>query len=107
MKNVNKQPQSQHHIDNIYNIENLLYILAGVHDMEHLGIIVAPQLYDIWEYNVYNPVLRSRSHKEPPILVGAGAGAVTRCDSGSDGSGSDNGIKHGWELKIDTKCNSL
>jgi hypothetical protein len=69
-------------------------------------------------------VLRSR--KEPHLLVGAraGAGAVTRCGSGSgfdgsgsdgsgsdgsgsDGSGSDNGIKHGWELKIDTKCNSL
>jgi hypothetical protein len=28
-------------------------------------------------------------------LVEAGAGAVTRCGSGSDGSGSDNGIKHG------------
>jgi hypothetical protein len=25
----------------------------------------------------------------------AGGGAVTRCGSGSDGSGSDNGIKHG------------
>jgi hypothetical protein len=52
-------------------------------------------------------VLRSRSRKEPHLLVGAGA--VTRCGSGScfDGSGSDNGIKHGWELKIDTKCNSL
>jgi hypothetical protein len=48
------------------------------------------------------PVLRSwsRSRKEPHLLVGAGA--VTRC-----GSGSDNGIKHGWELKIDTKRNSL
>jgi hypothetical protein len=39
------------------------------------------------------PVLRSRSHKEPHLLVGAGA--VTRCGSGSDGSGSNNGIKHG------------
>jgi hypothetical protein len=37
-------------------------------------------------------------------LVGAGseAGAVTRCGSGSDGSGSDNGIKHGEELKNDS-----
>jgi hypothetical protein len=35
-------------------------------------------------------VLRSRSRKEPHHLVGAGAGAVTRC-----GSGSHNGIKHG------------
>jgi hypothetical protein len=40
-------------------------------------------------------VLRSRSRKEPHLLVGAGA--VTRCGSGSgsDGSGSDNGIYHG------------
>jgi hypothetical protein len=29
----------------------------------------------------YRPVLRSRSRKEPPVLVGAGAGAVTRCGS--------------------------
>jgi hypothetical protein len=51
----------------------------------------------------YYTVLPSRSRKEPHLLVGAGA--VTRCGSGSDGS--DNGIKHGWELKIDTKFNSL
>jgi hypothetical protein len=42
---------------------------------------------------VLKSVLRSRSRKEPQLLVGAGA--VTRCGSGSDGSGSDNGIKHG------------
>jgi hypothetical protein len=36
---------------------------------------------------------RSRSREEPHLL--AGAGAVTRCSSSSDGSGSDNGIKHG------------
>jgi hypothetical protein len=36
----------------------------------------------------FNTVLRSRSRKEPHLLVGAGA--VTLC-----GSGSDNGIKHG------------
>jgi hypothetical protein len=32
-----------------------------------------------------------------------------RCGSGSgsDGSGSDNGIKRGYELKNDTKCNKL
>jgi hypothetical protein len=55
----------------------------------------------------YNAVLRSRSRKEPHLLVGAGA--VTRCGSGSgsDGSGSNTGIKHGKELKNDTKCNSL
>jgi hypothetical protein len=41
------------------------------------------------------PVLRSRSRKEPHLLVGARAGAVTQCGSGSDGSGSDNGIKLG------------
>jgi hypothetical protein len=37
----------------------------------------------------YQPVLRSRSRKEPHLLVGAGAraGAVTRCGSG-------NGIYH-------------
>jgi hypothetical protein len=39
----------------------------------------------------FKPVLRSRSRKDPHLL----AGAVTRCGSGSDGSGSDNGIKHG------------
>jgi hypothetical protein len=39
------------------------------------------------------PVLRSRSHKGPQNLVGAGA--VARSISGSDGSGSDNGIYHG------------
>jgi hypothetical protein len=39
------------------------------------------------------PVLRNLSRKEAHLLVGAGA--VTRCGSGSDGSGSDNGIKHG------------
>jgi hypothetical protein len=41
------------------------------------------------------PVLRGRSRKELHHLVGAGA--VTRCGfgSGSDGSGSDNGINHG------------
>jgi hypothetical protein len=38
-------------------------------------------------------VLRSWSRKEPHLLVVAGA--VTRCGSGSDGSSSDNGIKHG------------
>jgi hypothetical protein len=37
---------------------------------------------------VYFSVLRSRSRKKPHLLVGAGA--VTRC-----GSGSDNGIYHG------------
>jgi hypothetical protein len=39
-------------------------------------------------------VLRSRSRKEPHLLVGAGT--VTRCGSGSgsDGSGSNNGITH-------------
>jgi hypothetical protein len=36
----------------------------------------------------WKAVLRSRSRKEPPSLVGAGA--VTRC-----GSGSDSGINHG------------
>jgi hypothetical protein len=46
-------------------------------------------------YDLLLSVLRSRSRKEPHLLVGAGAGAVLRCGSGSDGSGSDNGIKHG------------
>jgi hypothetical protein len=45
-------------------------------------------------------VLLSRSRKEPHLLVGAGA--VKRC-----GSSSDNGIEHGWELKMDTKYNRL
>jgi hypothetical protein len=35
-------------------------------------------------------VLQSWSRKQPHHLVGAGA--VTQCGSGSDGSGSDNGI---------------
>jgi hypothetical protein len=39
---------------------------------------------------VFLAVLRSRSRKEPQLLVRAGAGAVTRCCSGSD-----NGIYHG------------
>jgi hypothetical protein len=45
-------------------------------------------------------VLRSRSRirKEPHLLVGAGA--LTRCGSGS---GSDNGITQSYELKNDTK----
>jgi hypothetical protein len=34
----------------------------------------------------------SVAEPEPHLLVGAGA--VTRCGSGSDGSSSDNGIKH-------------
>jgi hypothetical protein len=49
----------------------------------------------------------SVAEPEPHLLVGAGA--VTQCGSGgsdSDSSSSDNSIKHGWELKIDTKCNS-
>jgi hypothetical protein len=48
-------------------------------------------------------VEKSVAEPEPHLLVGAGA--VTRCGSG--GSGSDNGIKHSWELKNDTKCISL
>jgi hypothetical protein len=36
----------------------------------------------------------SRSRKEPHLLVGAGARAVTQCRSGSNGYGSDNGIKY-------------
>jgi hypothetical protein len=35
----------------------------------------------------------SVAEPEPHLLVGAGA--VTRCGSGSDGLGSDNGIEHG------------
>jgi hypothetical protein len=34
----------------------------------------------------------SVAEPEPHLLVGAGV--VTRCGSGSDGSGSDNGITH-------------
>jgi hypothetical protein len=47
-------------------------------------------------------VLQSQSRKEPHHLVGAGAGTVTQCDSGSD-----NGIKHSQEFKNDTKLNNL
>jgi hypothetical protein len=47
----------------------------------------------------------SVAEPEPHLLIGAGA--VTQCGFGSDGSGSDNGIKHGLELKNDTKCNSF
>jgi hypothetical protein len=43
----------------------------------------------------------------PPTVPSVGAGAVTRCGSGScsdgSGSGSTNGIKHDYELKHDTK----
>jgi hypothetical protein len=48
----------------------------------------------------FEAVLWSRSRKEPHLLVGVGAGAVTQCGSGSDGSGSDNGIYHGQEFKM-------
>jgi hypothetical protein len=48
------------------------------------------QVYSYVKYNSFIPVLRSRSRKEPHHFDGAGAGAVTRC-----GSGSDNGIYHG------------
>jgi hypothetical protein len=41
-----------------------------------------------FKLNLSKSVLRSWSRKEPHLLVGAGA--VTRC-----GSGSDNGIYHG------------
>jgi hypothetical protein len=41
----------------------------------------------------------SVAEPEPHHLVGAGA--VTQCGSG--GSGYENGIKHGWESKNDTK----
>jgi hypothetical protein len=46
---------------------------------------------------ILKAVLRSRSRKEPHLLVGAGAGAgaVTRCSSGSG-----NGIYHGLEFKM-------
>jgi hypothetical protein len=44
-------------------------------------------------------LLRSRSRREPYHLVRAGV--VTRFDSGSDGSGPDNGITYGEELKND------
>jgi hypothetical protein len=46
--------------------------------------------------HVQKAVLQSQSRKQPHYLVGAGARAVTQCGSisdGSDGSGSDNGIK--------------
>jgi hypothetical protein len=50
----------------------------------------------------YLVAFSSVAEPEPHHLVGAGA--VTRC-----GSGSNNGAKHGYQLKNDTKCtgNSL
>jgi hypothetical protein len=59
--------------------------------------------YGFLKVQVLKKSMLSRSRKEPLLLVGAGA--LPRCGTGSDGSGSDNGIKHGWELKIGTKCN--
>jgi hypothetical protein len=58
---------------------------------QKLGLLTAssPQIY--FKKEARKVVLRSRSRKEPHHLVGAGD--VTRC--GSDGSGSNNGIKHG------------
>jgi hypothetical protein len=47
------------------------------------------------------------SVKEPEPYDLVGPGAVTRCGSSSDGSGSDNGIKRGYEIKNDTICISL
>jgi hypothetical protein len=58
-----------------------------------LGKAKEPQMREIKEKMI---VGSSGVEPEPYLLVGA----VTRC-------GSDNGIKHGWESKIDTKCNSL
>jgi hypothetical protein len=55
---------------------------------------------------LYSSVAEPEPHGATSFY-GAGAGAVTRCGSGSDGSGSDSGIKHGKESKNDTKCNSL
>jgi hypothetical protein len=37
----------------VYIIENLLYTSAGIHDMEHLGTRVAPQIHNIRKYDVY------------------------------------------------------
>jgi hypothetical protein len=44
------------------------------------------------DHKIYKTIFvcRSRIRKEPHLLVGAGAGAVTRC-----GSGSNSGIYHG------------
>jgi hypothetical protein len=75
-----------------------LRAVAALHALARIATCRIPSLNRICIYSV----LRSRSRKEPHLLVGAGAGAITRC-----GSGSDNGIKLGWVLKIETKCNSL
>jgi hypothetical protein len=46
---------------------------------------------DMAKLNEYYVARASVAEPEPHHL----AGAVTRCGSGSDGSGSDNGIYHG------------
>jgi hypothetical protein len=57
--------------------------------------VLSTDFFDCACYSVAEP------EPQPQLLVGAGAGAVTRCGSGyvsgygSDGSGSDSGIKDG------------
>jgi hypothetical protein len=47
------QESSLEHKDNIFNIENLLYISDDIHATEHLGTMVAPQICNVREYEIY------------------------------------------------------
>jgi hypothetical protein len=57
--------------------------------------------YNVPVHDISNIITNSVAEPELHLLVGAGA--VTRSGSGSDCSCSDNGIKHGWALKNDSK----
>jgi hypothetical protein len=81
--------------NNNYIIESIFLVSSLIMNQSNLRVVYI---------QYFTAVLRSRSRKEPHHLVGAGA--VKRCSSGSDGSGSVNGIKHGKELKNDTNCRS-
>jgi hypothetical protein len=67
-----------------------MHIRVKIIDAAPVGLLPYSDMYCIASHILYFTVLRSRSRKEPHLLVGSGAGsgAVTRC-------GSDNGIKHG------------
>jgi hypothetical protein len=77
----------------IYELKNQLAVCHVQYDFMYMSADVQAMAFYVTIVGCGLPMLRSRSRKEPHHLVGAGA--VTQCGSGSDGSGSDNGIYHG------------
>jgi hypothetical protein len=78
----------------IYVLKNHLTVCHVQYDFIYMSADVKAMAFYATMVGLVLPVLRSRSwsRKESHHLVGAGA--VTRCGSGSDRSGSDNGIYH-------------